>query len=278
MMQDTILSFGVFTDCHYAHRAVTAERFYPQALEKLTQCLDQLQKDGASFLINLGDTVDTVQDPAAARERLAEASSLWRRFPGPLYLLMGNHDVLELTKQEVAQSADGLYPGWAGSLGKSYYAFTKGGIRFFCLDSCYDRMGRSYEAEDYDCRDAYLNWAQLQWLEESLSRMEEERAVICCHTNLDHRPAEDGSEDPHVLKNAGQVRSILEQSGKRIAVLQGHYHTGTFTVQNGIAYLTFRAMTLGSFPENNAFGLVEITPSAIAVRGYGQQKDFLAAF
>ena len=50
MMQDTILSFGVFTDCHYAHRAVTAERFYPQALEKLTQCLDQLQISGSTVL------------------------------------------------------------------------------------------------------------------------------------------------------------------------------------------------------------------------------------
>ena len=277
-MHDTILSFGVFTDCHYAYRTVTDDRFYPQALDKLQQCLQQLQTAGASFLLNLGDTVDTVQSTSAVWERLLEARSLWENYPGQIYHLLGNHDVLELTKQEIAQGLGGLYPGWKSSIHKSYYAFTRGGIRFFCLDSCFDRSGRSYEAEEYDCREAYLDTDQLYWLEKSLGSMEEKRAVVCCHTNLDHRPAEDGSEDPHVLKNADQVRAILEQSGKRIVVLQGHYHPGEFTVQNGIAYITFRGMTLGNFPENNAFALVQISSQAIAVRGYGQQQNFHASF
>ena len=280
-MKDAVLTFGVFTDCHYARRTVTAERFYPQAPDKLSQCMEQLHRAGASFLINLGDTVDTVQDPAAARQRFREAADLWRSFPGPVYLLLGNHDVLELSKREIAQAVGGFFPGDVGDRkekGKGYYTFAQSGIRFFCLDSCYDRSGRSYEAEDFDWREEYLDACQLHWLEESLGGMEEERAVVCCHANLDRRPLKDGSEDPHILKNADQVRAILEQSGRRIAVLQGHCHTGGFTVQKGIPYITFRAMTLGNFPESNAFGLVKMTAHSITVRGYGQQEECQAAF
>ncbi|MBQ3095282.1 MAG: hypothetical protein IJC53_02445 [Clostridia bacterium] len=44
------------------------------------------------------------------------------------------------------------------------------------------------------------------------------------------------------MKNAAEVREILEQSGRVHLVLQGHYHPGTENTHNGIRYTAFPAM------------------------------------
>ncbi len=89
-MKDAVLTFGVFTDCHYARRTVTAERFYPQAPDKLSQCMEQLHRGWSFFSDQSGRHGGHRPDPAAARQRFREAADLWRSFPGPVYLLLGN--------------------------------------------------------------------------------------------------------------------------------------------------------------------------------------------
>ena len=64
--------------------------------------------------------------------------------------------------------------------------------------------------------------------------------IVLCHQNLDARAG-----DPHVIKNAAAVREIMERSGKVLAVLQGHCHSGCRSEQNGIPYYTFRALCEG---------------------------------
>ena len=45
-----------------------------------------------------------------------------------------------------------------------------------------------------------------------------------------------------IMKNAAEVRKILEESGRVHLVLQGHYHPGAEHEHNGIRYTTFPAM------------------------------------
>ena len=63
---------------------------------------------------------------------------------------------------------------------------------------------------------------------------------------MDDRRRPDGTRDPHVIVNHAEVRSILEASGQVHLVVQGHCHAGAYTRQNGIEYLTLRAMVQGS--------------------------------
>jgi len=81
------------------------------------------------------------------------------------------------------------------------------------------------------------------------------------------------------VKNAAQVREALEQSGKVIAVMQGHRHEGGFTRINGIPYFTFKAAVEGSGPWNSAYAIVDVMPDLeVRVLGYrnAESREFRA--
>ncbi len=68
---------------------------------------------------------------------------------------------------------------------------------------------------------------------------------------------------------------MLEEAGNVEAVVQAHYHPGMWTVQNGIAYVSLRAMVVGTGMENNAFAVIEVgEEGGLVVKGYGQQQSF----
>jgi alkaline phosphatase len=78
----------------------------------------------------------------------------------------------------------------------------------------------------------------------------------------------DGAGDQYV-KNSGDVRKILEDSGKVLAVFQGHHHEGRYSLIEGIHYYTLKAMVEGSGQENNAYAVVDVHPdNNIVVEGY----------
>ena len=76
------------------------------------------------------------------------------------------------------------------------------------------------------------------------------------------------------MKNAHEVRSILERAGNVHAVFQGHDHAGGFHTVNGIPYITIKAAVTGPGLENNAFAIVHVKNREIMERGYGKQENF----
>jgi hypothetical protein len=88
------------------------------------------------------------------------------------------------------------------------------------------------------------------------------------HQRLDVKP-------PLGIKNAPEVRKVLEESGKVLAVLQGHDHKGGYQEIAGVHYCTLRAMVEGSGLENNAYAIMEIQPDdAIRIRGFRKQESY----
>ena len=116
-----------------------------------------------------------------------------------------------------------------------------------------------------DWMDSALPAKQCRWLEEEL-QASLEPVLIFIHQNLDSRIKE-GKEDPHVIKNAAQVRRILEGSGRVKAVFQGHFHKGYRQEILGIPYITVPAMCEGNGEEKNAFGVVQISKNTLT---YGE--------
>ena len=51
-----------------------------------------------------------------------------------------------------------------------------------------------------------------------------------------------GPQDADVVRNAADVRAILERSGKVLAAFHGHDHAGNHKVINGIHYYTLIAV------------------------------------
>jgi alkaline phosphatase len=104
---------------------------------------------------------------------------------------------------------------------------------------------------------------ELDWLQNDLASTSTP-AIVFVHQQLD-------GEGNHYIKNAAQVRHLLQESQKILAVFQGHYHPGQYSTIEGIHYYTLKAMVEGSGAENTSYAIVEVYDNkSIIVTGYGK--------
>ena len=76
-------------------------------------------------------------------------------------------------------------------------------------------------------------------------------------------------EGPVFVKNAAEVRRILQASNRVLAVFQGHDHDGDYRLLDGIPYYTLKAVVEGHGPDNNSYAIVEVQPDrSLTVTGY----------
>ena len=102
----------------------------------------------------------------------------------------------------------------------------------------------------------------------------ERPTVALCHENLDDR-MEDKVPISYAVRNAAQVRQVLEEAGNVRAVIQAHYHPGLCATIGGIAYIGLRAMVVGAGLENNAFAIAALRDDGkVELEGFGQQESF----
>ena len=79
----------------------------------------------------------------------------------------------------------------------------------------------------------------------------------------------------YAVKNAADVRKVLEQSGKVRTVFQGHSHKNDYQEIAGIHYCTLVAMVEGSGAENSGYSLLEIADDGgIRIEGFRKQKAY----
>ena len=213
----------MLTDLHYTPGYVAPPtRFCGDSLRKIRQIADVLR--GADLCVQLGDLIhgtgDARRDASALQGALQELSVY--RF----HHVLGNHDAFSVGKSGILPHTAGV-----GCMDR----FSLGGVDFLTLDGNFRQDGGEYSSPGGDWKDAAIPSAQLAALERFL--WESRGAVVFCHQNLDDCP-----EDPHVLRNAGEVRALLEKSGKVRYVFQGHCHAGRDTVTAGIRYHTLPAL------------------------------------
>ena len=105
--------------------------------------------------------------------------------------------------------------------------------------------------------------AELAWLADDLAAAAPRPAVIFTHQLLD------GDEGAVFVRNAAEVRRVLETKGRVCGVFQGHHHAGGVRYRNGIGYYTLQALVEGSGPENSAYAVVEATgEGGLSVAGF----------
>jgi hypothetical protein len=254
-----LVRFGVVTDLHYADVDPIGTRAYRESDAKLAECVQVLSVKEAAFLIEVGDFKDQDQKPDEARTLgyLRKIESVMAGFHGPRYHVIGNHDTDSLSKTEYLSVAlnSGVVPN------ATHYTFVSGGVRFVVLDADHRSDGADYERGNFMWNDTNIDAPQVEWLAKTLAASREP-VIVFVHQQLD------GSGDYYV-KNAAQVREVLEKSGKVIAVMQGHRHEGAFSEINGIPYFTFKALIEGTWPDHSAYALVDVMPDlSVRVLGY----------
>ncbi|MEE2710498.1 MAG: metallophosphoesterase [Gemmatimonadota bacterium] len=259
------ITIGLFSDAHYAH-LVYGDRHCQDSLAKLRVCMDTFNIRQPDLVINLGDFIDKADDKEAEAAYLAAVRQVCESFAGDLHYVLGNHDLATFNKMEYLAACGTEHP-------EPYYAFESHGVHCVILDSNCHEDGTDFTAGMFDWDDAWVSEAQLSWLRDYLRRAGDRPVLVFSHGNLDHRLWE-SRLDPHVVKNAEQVRSILEQAGTVRAVIQAHYHPGLSTTINGIAYIGLRAMVVGAGTVQNAYALLTFwADNTIELEGFDQQPS-----
>ena len=243
------LRFGIITDLHYADIDPSGDRAYRESLAKLEECIKVMNNQKADFLVELGDFKD--QDrvgPTEARtlSYLRRVEAVFEKFDGPRYHVLGNHDADSISKIQFLKIArnSGIPQD------RSYYSFGVKGVRFIVLDANFRSDGIAYDHGNFAWEDANLPAAEVNWLKQELDSSSKP-AIIFIHHQLDGKGA-------YYVKNAAEVRRVLEGSGKVLAVIQGHRHEGQLDIMNHIPFYTLKAAAEGSGADHNSYALVEI--------------------
>ncbi len=252
------LRLGLVTDLHYADKAARGTRYYRESLSKFAEVAERFDREKPDLVVCLGDLIDSAASLDTEKGYLKRIAKEFSCLPGRHRFVLGNHCVENLTK-----------PEFLGIVGqeRSYYSFDAAGYHFVVLDACFTSDGKPYGRRNFKWADAKIPPAELEWLRADLGRTPD-KTIVFVHQCLDLIP-------PFGVNNGPEVRKVLQESGKVLAVLQGHYHWGNYRETGGLHYCTMSAVVEGSGPENNAYGMMDILPGdVIRITGFRKQKSY----
>ncbi len=250
-----LLRVGLMTDLHYADKAPTKTRYYREALAKLDEAVEHMNREKPALVVELGDFIDQADSVEKEIEWLRTMESHFARLSMPRHYVLGNHCVGTLTKQEFASNTKA-----AGG----FESFEAAGVTFVSLDACFREDGTPYSRKNFDWKDANVTEAELAWLEAELGKASGP-VIVFAHQRLDLDKA-------HAVRNAAEVRSLLEKSGKVLAVFQGHSHKNDYQQIAGIHYTTLVAMVEGTGLESSGYTMLDVMPdSSLRLNGFRRQ-------
>jgi hypothetical protein len=288
-----LVSFGLITDTHVSDKAdqspvisVNATpRYYTGGLAKIENFAQAMNEAKVAFVAELGDFSDNPADPKldASKRReaalgfLKAAEAKLALFKGPRYHVFGNHDTDQLSKADV-QSVLGN-SGIAA--GKTWYSYDAGGAHFVVIDASYMADGTSYAASNYTWDNTMVPAEELAWLKADLAATKKPTIVLTHQLLNPQNQIEAGFDVNHIIKNAADVRSVLESSGIVVAVFSGHYHDGGFQAVNGIPYVVLQASAAygNDVAYHNQYATVDVYADGkkvkLAVAGNGLQRSYV---
>lgn len=250
--------FGLITDLHYADKPAAGTRYYRETLDKLAEAAGRFEKEKPAFVAELGDLIDAADAVETELAYLKRVDKAFSAIAKERHYVLGNHCVDTLTKDE-----------FLGGVGreKSYYSFDSGGVHFVVLDACFRSDGKPYQRKNFKWTDANVPAAELDWLKEDL-KSTDKKVVVFAHQRLD-------VANDYGVKNAADVRKLLEASGKVMCVFQGHSHKNDYKDVGGVHYCTLVGMIEGSGAENNGYAVAEVRADGTAVvTGFRRQKGY----
>lgn len=233
-----MIKFGIFADAHYAKDKQYGTRYCDLSIKKLDRIIEKFNQENVNFVVCLGDTIDSEKDFKQDTKNLNILYDSFNKLDAPLHIVLGNHDLEAMSKEQFLKTCfiDEF---------TQYYSFMYESNKFIVLDANFKSTGESYERGNYRWSDSFIDEKQLEWLERELNIKDCDNVIIFIHQNLDPKTYDD-KLDPHVVKNAKEIRELMEKSEKKITVVQGHYHAGYNQMINDIKYITLKALCDGS--------------------------------
>ena len=253
-----VLRVGLVTDLHHADKPSAGTRHYRESLGKLSEAAAQFEKEKVSFVVELGDLIDAADSVETEQRYLRTINREFSAISKDRHYVLGNHCVDTLTKAEFLEDVEQK---------QSYYSFDRGDFHFVVLDACFRKDGEPYGRKNSKWNDANIPTAEIEWLQADL-KATSKKTVVFAHQRLD-------VSNDHGVKNCPEVRKVFEESGKVLAVFQGHSHQNDLKDIGGIHYCTLVAMVEGSGAENNGYSVMEVAPAGtIRLTGFRKQNRY----
>ncbi len=266
-----IIRFGLITDIQYADAETRGSRFYRNSLPKLDSCVNDLNRQQVEFTINMGDIVD--RNPNDLDAVLKLLGGLNQK----LYNTTGNHDYSGISDN--AQLYKRL------SMPAEYYTFKKGKWVFVMLNTNevgpYSNVAGTWKekelktmvdqikankgrnATDYN---GGISSKQLQWLDQVLKKAQRKQQHVLVFS---HHPI--GCVEGLNALNDKEILATVEKYKCVKALIAGHHHTGAFCEVDSLAVIVAEGMV--ETADNNAYGVVEIFPDRLVLKGTGRMTS-----
>ncbi len=236
------MKIGIFTDTHYCDDEIKCYIRRPKlSLKKVEQAMEYFKSVEVDMCICLGDLTDCATDDFSGSDSLYEVISVIKKYNIPFYCIPGNHDYIDYSADTFFEKVGTLMPP---------YCIDTPDYKLIMLDANYREDYRRFDVAGVIWNDSNLPPKQVDFLKKTLETADK-KCIIFIHENLDCN-----IDEQHVIKNADEIRNIIEKSNKVKLVVQGHFHSGAYNVINDIRYFTLPAMCDG---ERNCFAILELT-------------------
>lgn len=256
---------ALVSDIHYCEAEDRIGRHYRQAPAMLESVVRQARHRGAQAIVELGDLKDLDDPPDRARSaaEVARIEAILHGAGVPVLHVLGNHDVDCFTKEEFLALIR-QPPGAPASAGP--FALELAGRRWLVLDANFRPDGTPLTEGHENWTDPTIPPWQIEWLAAELRRGEG-LALILVHQSLDVDPP-----DPFAVRNAAEVRRVIEAAGRPTLVLQGHRHEPGVQRIGPALYYTVAGLVDGGV-DSPSWALLELSGDRARIRGFGDAPD-----
>ena len=235
------LKFAQVSDVHFLENGSnTTFKMTGESPRLLDDAINQIneQKD-IDFVMFTGDLIDK-----SFEKELKAVLPHLDRLNTPWYFAFGNHDrcvggyLTTLVYLEMLRNSNNNF-----TFKKPYYSFIpKKNYKVIVIDDI---------ITDKITSNGYIDEEQLKWLKKELDSSKRDTVLIFMHVPV----IEPVASPNHKLKNAYEMKELLESYKNPIGVFQGHYHAAKITQHDNILYVNSPALV--SYP--NAFRIVNVT-------------------
>ncbi len=219
------LKLALVTDIHYGPNAYTKRgEDAPALVETVVAAASAF---GPDRFVELGDRLSDCSE-AEDRERLTKLAELFARCGGPRTHLLGNHDIVHLSRREIGHILD---------CETAHHSVDEKGwhLVFWNADPHYPD-GLEIAPGD------------LEWLEADLAATRLP-SVVFSHVPLDDAAMignfyfKTRPEGRAGFLNAAAAREVIERSEKVVLAVAGHVHRNQLSTIDGIHYLSLQSLT-----------------------------------
>ncbi len=250
------LKLALVTDIHYG--LDRGSKKGSEGLKLLHQFAAFVEKLKPDVCLEMGDRTTSAEN-MPAYDLMCEVGAAFKKIPGKLFHLVGNHDLEDLTLEENEKA-----------LGKSLASAS--------LDcKGYRLIFWNTHPKLHKTKGFTLNERDLDWLKREL-KASKLPTIVFSHVPLDNGAIAGNYYFEKYPNHAGyppdqaaRIREVIEHSGKVILCVNGHFHWTAYHCMDGIHYVTIPSLveTFRTSPKaQGAYARVEIG-EVIEIEIYG---------